>query len=55
MRQEKQLLKKKREKFLKNFLKYFPAVHLNTRKGPRHCSQKERFIKSLLTSIILMF
>ena len=47
--------------FLANFifvalhLKLHPAVHLNTLKLWCHCSRKEKFIKSLLAFVILIF
>ena len=36
-------------------LKIHPAVHLNTSKARRHCSQKEKRIKSLLAFVVLKF
>ena len=41
--------------FVVSHLKAHPAVHLNTSKAQRHCSQKERFMKRLLAFVILMF
>ena len=47
--------------FLANFIFIFscqiirPAVHLNTTKAQRHCSQKEKFVKYLLAFVILIF
>ena len=39
--------------FVISHLKIHPAVHLNTSKSPTSCSQKEKFIKSLLAFVIL--
>ena len=47
--------------FLANFIfiashsKIHPAIHLYTSKLWQHCSQKEKFIKSLLVLVILIF
>ena len=44
--------------FVVSHLKLHPAVHLNTLKTveiPRHCSQKEKLIKSLLAFVTLKF
>ena len=41
--------------FVVPHLKIHPAVYLNTSKALSHCSQKEKFIKSLLAFIILTF
>ena len=41
--------------FVASHLKIHPAVHLNTWKARRHCSQKEKFINNLLAFVILMF
>ena len=41
--------------FVVSHLKINPAVHLNIFETLIHCSQKEKFIKSLLALNILMF
>ena len=40
--------------FLANFIFAHPAVYLNTSKALTFCSQKDKFIKSLLAFVILM-
>ena len=34
--------------FVVSYLKINPAVHINTWKALAHCSQREKFIKSVL-------
>ena len=41
--------------FVVSYLKIYPAIHLNTSKGLTSLHSKEKFIKSLLAFVSLMF